>query len=80
MHTLKGHSDEILDVTFNSTGSRVLTGSADCQGRIYNTMSGDCQAVLIGHDGEISKVSFNPQGTRALTASSDKTGIIICIN
>ena len=76
VHTLRGHNDEILDVCYNSTGSKLSTASADGTSRIFNTMTGACQAILIGHEGEISKVCFNPQGTRVLTASSDKTARI----
>merc|ERR1712224_159646 len=68
-----GHNDEILDVAFNATGSKLVTASADGTARVYNTVSGACQAILIGHEGEISKVSFNPQGSKIITASSDRT-------
>ena len=70
MFTHCGHNDEILDVTFNTTGSKLVTASADGNARVYNTMTGACQAILAGHDGEISKVAFSPQGSRVLTASS----------
>ena len=89
MHTLRGHNDEILDVSFNTTGSRLVTASADGNARVYNTGTGACQAILAGHEGEISKVTFNPQviqfrlctngnvlidqGSKILTASSDKS-------
>jgi WD40 repeat protein len=48
IHTLKGHTDEILDVTFNKTGSRVASASADGNAHVYNTVTGECQAVLTG--------------------------------
>ena len=73
IHTLRGHNDEILDVCYNATGSKLVTASADGTSRVFNTMTGACQSILIGHEGEISKVAFNPQGARILTASSDKT-------
>lgn len=76
IHTLRGHNDEILDVSFNSTGSKLVTASADGNSRVYNTMTGACHAILAGHEGEISKVAFNPQGSRILTASSDKSARI----
>lgn len=59
-------------MSFNATGSKLVTASADGTSRIYNTMTGACQAILIGHEAEISKVCFNPQGSKVLTASSDK--------
>mmetsp|Transcript_64408 Transcript_64408/g.178474 ORF Transcript_64408/g.178474 Transcript_64408/m.178474 type:complete len:138 (+) Transcript_64408:185-598(+) len=57
------------------TGSKLVSASADATSRVFNTMTGACQAILVGHEpgGEISKVCFNPQGSRILTASSDKT-------
>jgi len=73
LHTLRGHNDEILDVTYNATGSHLVTASADGTSRVFNSMSGVCQCILIGHEGEISKVAFSPEGARVLTASSDKT-------
>lgn len=76
IHTLRGHNDEILDVSFNSTGSKLVTASADGNARVFNTMTGACHAILAGHEGEISKVAFNPQGSRILTASSDKSARI----
>ena len=35
---------------------QLVTASADGTARVYNTMSGACQSILIGHEGEISKV------------------------
>jgi hypothetical protein len=52
----RGHNDEILDVAFNATGSKLVTASADGTARVYNTMTGACQSILVGHEGEISKV------------------------
>jgi WD40 repeat protein len=73
METLRGHSDEVLDVSFNTTGNRLVTASADCTARVYNVMTGACIAILIGHEGEISKVQFSPNGAKIITASSDRT-------
>lgn len=36
--------------------AQLVTASADGTARVYNTMSGACQSILIGHEGEISKV------------------------
>jgi WD40 repeat protein len=53
------HNDEILDVSFNTTGTKLVTASADGNARVYNTMTGACHAILAGHEGEISKVLHN---------------------
>jgi dynein assembly factor with WDR repeat domains 1 len=56
INTLRGHNDEILDVSFNSTGSKLVTASADSTARVYNSNTGACASILVGHEGEISKV------------------------
>ncbi|GFS19759.1 dynein assembly factor with WDR repeat domains 1-like [Elysia marginata] len=71
--TLRGHSDEILDVGFDCTGQRVLTASADNTACCYSAITNQQICKFFGHDGEISKITFNPQGTLVMTASADKT-------
>jgi dynein assembly factor with WDR repeat domains 1 len=56
---LTGHTDEVLDVNFNSMGTKLVTASADSTARIYSTMTGNCIGVLDGHSAEISKAIFN---------------------
>jgi len=91
VETLRGHLDEVLDLSFNSTGTKLVTASADSTARVYNVHTSACTAILTGsieypisdmliilsgHEGEISKVSFNPQGTKIITAGADKTARI----
>lgn len=45
IHTLRGHNDEILDVSFNTTGSKLVSASADGTSRVFNTMTGACQVT-----------------------------------
>lgn len=40
--------DEVLDITFNSTGTKLVTASADGTARVYNVMNGACTAILTG--------------------------------
>lgn len=62
MVTLQDHSDEILDICFNPTGSLLASASGDATARIYNMQDFQTQANLIGHSMAISKIMFNPQG------------------
>ena len=55
--TLKGHEDEILDVSFDYTGQHLLTASADATARCYSAVHQNLICKFEGHDGEISKVS-----------------------
>jgi dynein assembly factor with WDR repeat domains 1 len=61
---VSGHTDEILDVCFNWTGTQLVSGSADKTARVWDTHTGECVAILTGHSAEISKVVFNPQVRR----------------
>ncbi|TGZ65275.1 hypothetical protein CRM22_005961 [Opisthorchis felineus] len=79
LHVLTGHLDEVLDVTFDASGRRLVSASADSTSRVWDLRgSGPNRgyreiAHLTGHDGEVSKVCFNSRGTLVLTASADKT-------
>lgn len=46
LKTLTGHTDEVLDLNFNRTGTRMVTASADGTARVYNVNTSDCSAVL----------------------------------
>ena len=48
IETLRGHLDEVLDISYNSTGTRLVTGSADGTARVYNTNTGSCISILTG--------------------------------
>ncbi len=48
IETFRGHVDEVLDISFNSTGTKLITASADGTARVYNVMNGACTAILTG--------------------------------
>jgi dynein assembly factor with WDR repeat domains 1 len=41
---LLGAQDEVLDICFNSTGTKIVTASADGKARLYNVYTGACIA------------------------------------
>jgi dynein assembly factor with WDR repeat domains 1 len=45
VETLRGHIDKVLDLCFNSTGTRLVTASADSTARVYNVHTGACIAI-----------------------------------
>jgi len=51
MFTLTGHTNEILDINFNSIGTRIATASVDSTARIYNVANGTCVGILKDHEG-----------------------------
>lgn len=56
MHTLTPHSDEVLDLCYNASGSKIATASADGTAAVHCATSGKLQQQLLRHDGEISRV------------------------
>lgn len=69
----------MLDLSFNSTGTKLASASADGTAKIYNVSEAECimtlegnASIYLGHEKDISKVVFNPQGTKILTAGYDQ--------
>ena len=54
-------------------GTRVLIGSLDGTGYLYNIWSKQELAVLRGHRQLVRAASFSPNGRRIVTASDDYT-------
>jgi WD40 repeat protein len=70
---LRGHEKDVVAVTFNKDGTRVLTGSADGTARIWGTDGRGSPIVLEGHTGPVVSAAFSSDGSRVLTGSMDKT-------
>jgi len=50
----------------------IVSGSNDCNIRIWNARTGECLRVLAGHNALVRAISFDPQTGRLLSASYDK--------
>ena len=70
---LLGHRAEVSKVLFSPQGGRVLTTSADCTARVWQTDSGACEQELQGHEDEVFACAFSYEADRILTASKDKS-------
>lgn len=70
---LKGHGDVIADLAFSPDGNRLISGSADKTGRIWDVRSRKTLHVLKGHTDHIYAVAFSPDGKKAVTGSNDHT-------
>jgi len=49
LFTFVGHNDEILDVTFNLTGTKIASASSDNTARVYNVKNLHTEYVLTGN-------------------------------
>lgn len=70
---LEGHKSEISQITFNASGSHLLTVSADSTAKLWKTSTGELQQSLEGHTDEIFSCSFNYSGDIIITGSKDNT-------
>jgi dynein assembly factor with WDR repeat domains 1 len=48
LKVFSGHNDEVLDISFNSTGTKLATASADSTCKIYNVAEAECVLTLEG--------------------------------
>lgn len=48
LKVFEGHNDEVLDLAFNSTGTRLATASADSTCKIYSVSEAECLMTLEG--------------------------------
>ena len=75
--TLDGHKNVVYAIAFNNPfGDKIVTGSFDKTGMIWDAETGACLHILRGHTSEIVCVAFNPQGTHVATGSMDKTATL----
>lgn len=54
LHTLLGHTAEIVSLNFDTNGQKVITGSFDHTVKVWDARTGRCIHTLAGHNGEIS--------------------------
>ena len=79
---IDGHQGEVISISFNTDGDKILTGSFDYTSKVINNIniiqvwdyySGDLICELKEHTAEISACQFNYSGTQIVTSSIDKT-------
>ncbi len=70
---LKGHSSDILSVTWSPDGQILASGSYDRTIRIWNPQTGRTLFVLEGHTGSVNCVKFSYNGKLLASKSSDGT-------
>ncbi|NXS74058.1 DAW1 factor, partial [Pandion haliaetus] len=72
-HTFRGHSAEIVCLSFNLQSTLVATGSMDTTAKLWDIEKGEEIVTLSGHSAEIIALSFNTTGDRIITGSFDHT-------
>lgn len=72
--TLKGHTDSIQDIAFDSSGKLLVSCSADMSIKLWDfQQSYECIRTMVGHDHNVSSVTFMPGNDFVVSSSRDKT-------
>lgn len=73
LHVLEGHKGDVVGVSFNDTGTRLVTSSSDGTVRLWDTSTGEELLILASHDERISFAEFSVDGTRIIAGAHDGT-------
>lgn len=73
VRTLRGHRGGIVAADVADGTGRLITGSADRTGRVWNVATGETVAVLRGHRQPLQHVELSRDGAVALTVVADGT-------
>lgn len=73
LHHHAGHTQEITDLAFSSTGDLLASAGDDRTARIWDTTNGECLHVLSGFDRRIASLAFHPSRPIVATSSDDGT-------
>src|SRR5262249_18722076 len=73
VHTLTGHSAEIVSVGFSPDGRRLATASFDRTMKLWDVQTGQDVFTLLGHTAALACLAFSPDGNQIVTGSFDAT-------
>jgi eukaryotic-like serine/threonine-protein kinase len=71
IHTLKGHTEEVVGVAFSPDGALAATASFDRTVKIWDSRTARELQVLRGHASRVQSVVFRPDGKLLATAGND---------
>ena len=73
LHTLIGHTADVVGIAFSPDGRRIATASHDRTVKVWDTATGREVFTLRGHTAGVLSVAFSPEGHRIVSGSIDNT-------
>lgn len=72
-HILKGHTETVTCINFNSDNTKLVSGSADKTVKLWVTISGQLLHTFTGHTAQVNSVAFSPDQKVIASGSEDKS-------
>ena len=73
IHTLIGHTAEVIGAAFSPDGRRLATASFDRTVKLWDTATGQAVFTLRGHTAGLLCLTFSPDGNRIVSGAIDHT-------
>ncbi|XP_026752375.2 chromatin assembly factor 1 subunit B [Galleria mellonella] len=70
--TLRGHMEDILDISWSRNSAHLASGSVDNKLLVWDVARGRYSSILSDHKGFVQGVSWDPQGQLIASASTDR--------
>ena len=73
LHTLTGHSADVVSIAFSPDGRRLATASFDRTIKLWDMQTGQDVFTLLGHTAGVVSVAFSPDGNQIVSGGIDAT-------